>query len=96
MTLALSEPKENPPSDTDLQIAADLSKALGSKLAFTIDDLFDFEKKHWSELYENPSHAGVSFDEELELYELLDFDADGEDVDEDVDTFTGEILNCSV
>jgi hypothetical protein len=35
--------------------------------------------------------ANITFDEELELYELLDLDADGE-LDTELDTTTQEVL----
>jgi hypothetical protein len=53
---------------------------------------FNFRDSHWDQ-YEHAVRR--SFQEELELYELLDLDAEGEeeaDVDVDVDDTTGEIL----
>jgi hypothetical protein len=56
-----------------------------------IQSLFDFSHTHWVEMYSRSSIC--SFDEELELYEMLDLDADGdEDVDVNVDEDTGDIL----
>jgi hypothetical protein len=56
-----------------------------------IHSLFDFSHTHWVEMYSRSSIC--SFDEELELYEMLDLDADGdEDVDVNVDEDTGDIL----
>jgi len=40
-----------------------------------IQSLFDFSRTHWVEMYSRSSIR--SFDEELELYEMLDLDADG-------------------
>lgn len=42
-----------------------------------IDQLFDFSADHWVSVYSKSPLR--SFDEELELYELLDLDAEGED-----------------
>jgi hypothetical protein len=56
-----------------------------------IVSLFDFSRSHWVEMYSKSSIR--SFDEELQLYEMLDLDADGEeDVDVNVDDDTGDIL----
>jgi hypothetical protein len=56
-----------------------------------IQSLFDFSRTNWVEMYSRSSIR--SFDEELELYEMLDLDADGEeDVDVNVDEDTGDIL----
>jgi hypothetical protein len=58
----------------------------------SVEELFDFGQSHWVELYAKSPRR--SFDEELELYELLDIDAQGEaDVDLDVDDSTGAILH---
>jgi len=54
-----------------------------------VSDLFNFDSTEWVNRY---SHfANLSFDEELELYELLELDADGEN-DPDIDGTTQEIL----
>ena len=56
-----------------------------------IVSLFDFSCIHWVEMFSKSSIC--SFDEELQLYEMLDLDADGEeDVDVNVDDDTGDIL----
>ena len=56
-----------------------------------IVSLFDFTRFHWVEMFSKSSIR--SFDEELQLYEMLDLDADGEeDVDVNVDNDTGDIL----
>ena len=58
----------------------------------SIQELFDFSRSHWVEMY--AKSAKCSFDEELELYELLDLDAQGEDdVDLEVDDSTGAMLH---
>ena len=58
----------------------------------SVEELFDFGQLHWVELYAKSPRR--SFDEELELYELLDLDAQGEDdVDLNVDDSTGAILH---
>ena len=49
-----------------------------------LQSLFDFSRSHWVEIFARS--AIRSFDEELELYEMLDLDAEGdEDIDVDVD-----------
>jgi hypothetical protein len=54
-------------------------------------ELFNFSDSHWVQVYENA--AQWTFDEELELYELLDLDAEGEEeANIDVDDSTGELL----
>ena len=56
-----------------------------------LSELFDFTQTHWVVMYAKSPLR--SFDEELELYELLDLDATGEqDADLDVDGDTGDIL----
>jgi len=52
---------------------------------------FDFSHSHWVDMYSK--YSIHSFNEELELYEMLDLDAEGKDnVDVDVDDNTGDIL----
>ena len=54
-------------------------------------ELFNFTDSHWVRVYETAARR--SFDEELELYELLDLDAEGEEeANIDVDDSTGELL----
>jgi hypothetical protein len=54
-------------------------------------ELFNFADSHWVQVYENAVQQ--SFDEKLELYELLDLDAEGEEeANVDVDDSTGELL----
>ena len=56
-----------------------------------IHKLFDFTQKHWVDTFSKS--AVRSFDEELELYELLDLDAAGEDdIANDLDEDTVEAL----
>jgi hypothetical protein len=56
-----------------------------------IADLFDFSQQHWVVMYSQAAHR--SFEEELELYEILDLDGEGDaNVDIDVDGMTGDIL----
>jgi hypothetical protein len=56
-----------------------------------IHKLFDFTRKHWVDTFSKS--AMRSFDEELELYELLDLDAAGEDdTANDLDEDTAEAL----
>jgi hypothetical protein len=56
-----------------------------------IASLFDFSCSHWVEMYSKSSIC--SFNKELQLYKMLDLDADGEeDVDVNVDDDTGDIL----
>ena len=58
-----------------------------------IHKLFDFTRKHWVDTFSKS--AVRSFDEELELYELLDLDAAGEDdIANDLDEDTAEALLC--
>ena len=57
-----------------------------------IRELFDFSRSHWVEMH--AKSVKRSFDEELELYELLDLDAQCEDdVDLEVDDSTGAMLH---
>jgi hypothetical protein len=54
-------------------------------------ELFNFTEPYWISQYERAAQR--TFDEELELYELLDLDAEGEEqANIDVDDSTGEIL----
>ena len=54
----------------------------------TLKDLFDFTIDEWAKKYNHYTKFG--YDEELELYDLLEMDAGGE-VD-DLDDFTQDIL----
>ncbi|KAJ6630279.1 ribonuclease H-like domain-containing protein [Mycena sp. CBHHK59/15] len=55
-------------------------------------DYVDMELEHWVNKFE--TYRGMSLDEEMELYELLDFDANGEAEEDtvDVDDITESIL----
>ncbi|KAJ6622653.1 hypothetical protein B0H10DRAFT_2431808 [Mycena sp. CBHHK59/15] len=57
-----------------------------------LSDLFDYTNKHWTNRFE--TSRGMTLDEEMDLYELLDFDAEGEAEEEtvDVDDITESIL----
>jgi len=56
-----------------------------------IKSLFDFSCSHWVDMYSKSSIC--SFNEELQLYEMLDLDAGGKDnAGVDVDDNTGDIL----
>jgi hypothetical protein len=55
-----------------------------------IQDLFNFQNAYWRSLIETTITR--TFDKELEFYDMLDLDADGEDLDADVDTYTSDIL----
>lgn len=61
-----------------------------------ISELFDFNNSLWSSRYAN--FASMSFDEELELYDLLELDAEGEEdrecADIDLDGTTQDILGA--
>jgi hypothetical protein len=57
-----------------------------------LGQLFDFTDSHWVARYEKTARR--SFQEELELYELLDLDAAGEEeVDVDLDDSTGDLMH---
>ncbi|KAJ7140750.1 hypothetical protein C8R44DRAFT_866446 [Mycena epipterygia] len=73
----------------------ELEVPLTHHLAFNpvlLSELFDYRNKHWANRFE--TSRGMSLDEEMELYELLDFDADGEAEEDavDVDDITESIL----
>jgi len=55
-----------------------------------IQDIFDFSNPYWKELIKKT--VTCTFDQELEFYNMLDLDADGEDLGADVDDLTGEVL----
>jgi len=60
-------------------------------IPMSLTDIFDFDNTHWKTIFEG--HALRTFDEELEIYQLLDLDAEGEeDVDIDVDEITAQTL----
>ena len=51
-------------------------------------DLFDFTSSEWANKYNRYTRLG--YDEEMELYDLLEMDAEGEA--DDLDEFTQDIL----
>lgn len=55
-----------------------------------IQELFNFENLYWQSLIK--ATVTRTFDKELEFYDMLDLDADGEDVEVEVDDATGEIV----
>jgi hypothetical protein len=74
--------------ETD-QAPVTISTIIGSPVP--LQRLFDFTDPHWVVRYEKS--ARLSFDQELELYELLDLDGAGEeDVDVDLDDSTGDLM----
>lgn len=50
-----------------------------SKISISIIELFDFTMSSWVERYERNAHR--SLEDELEFYELIDLDAEGEEDD---------------
>jgi hypothetical protein len=61
------------------------------QLRIKLEDLFNFEDTWWIRTQEQIGMRGL--DEELEVYELLDMDAIGEDdIDVDVDDMTRELM----
>jgi hypothetical protein len=56
-----------------------------------IQELFNLENMYWQSLIK--ATVTSTFDRELEVYDMLDLDADGEDVEVDVDDATGEIVS---
>ena len=55
-----------------------------------IANLFDFDEASWQKVTKEAMEN--TFDQELELFELLDLDADGEDAGIDVDDMTEDVL----
>ncbi|TFK28085.1 hypothetical protein FA15DRAFT_653180 [Coprinopsis marcescibilis] len=55
-----------------------------------ICELFNFSNSYWIETFKNTIIS--SYDQELELFELLDFDADGVEEVVDVDEVTAQVL----
>jgi hypothetical protein len=56
-------------------------------LSIPIKDLFDFTQSYWVDSYSKLPMRGLQ--DELELYELLDRDAEGDTIENEVD----EVLN---
>ena len=55
----------------------------------SLADIFDYQNNYWKDTIEKAALA--TFDEELELFQLLDLDAEGED-DDDFDEITTQAL----
>jgi hypothetical protein len=77
--------------DDNLPAPADLNANLHFE-GVTLAQLFDYANKSWNQRF--AASRGMTLHEEMELYELLDFDADGEaDKDElDIDDATEAVL----
>jgi hypothetical protein len=106
-SMVSSEDFENPPSsrfrdlieeevtrverDKDVYDAIHMPARLlpGAYRKITITDLFDFDNEHWARKFEES--ALRTFKQELDIYELLDLDADG-DLDIEVDESTAQVL----
>ncbi|KAJ6612744.1 hypothetical protein B0H10DRAFT_1952134 [Mycena sp. CBHHK59/15] len=69
-------------ADEDDEDSSEESTWSNSQLHIPLSHLFDFENQTWIAVHERSAHR--SFDEELELYKMLDLDAEGED-DEGLD-----------
>ncbi|KAF9521352.1 hypothetical protein CPB83DRAFT_900824 [Crepidotus variabilis] len=63
----------------------------GSFLKMPLAQIFDFEKSYWKNLIEEKVNR--TFNEELELFQMLDLDGDGNDLGADVDEATADILS---
>jgi hypothetical protein len=57
-------------------------------LSIPIRDLFDFTQSYWVEAYDKLAMRGLQ--DELELYELLDLDADGDTIENEADDALNE------
>ena len=57
-------------------------------LSIPIRDLFDFTQSYWVEAYDKLAMQGLQ--DKLELYELLDLDADGDTVENEADDTLNE------
>ena len=66
----------------------DLPEPLPDALSIPIKDLFDFTKSYWVEAYSKLAMRGLQ--DELELYELLDLDAEGDTVENEADDTLNE------
>ena len=55
-----------------------------------LTEVFDFSNTHWANAVRSAQEN--SFEKELEFYELLDLDAEGEDDDMDIDNTTEQVL----
>jgi hypothetical protein len=57
-------------------------------LSIPIKDLFNFTQSYWVEAYDKLATRGLQ--DELELYELLDLDADGDTIENEADDALNE------
>jgi len=57
-------------------------------LSIPIKDLFDFTQSYWVEAYGKLAMRGLQ--DELELYELLNLDADGDTIEQEADDTLNE------
>ena len=76
--------------DTDNEPIFPLAPGSTRLPLISIVDLFDFNEIYWQKVVNEALKN--SFDQELELFELLDLDADGEDAEVDIDDMTEDIL----
>lgn len=84
---------EDPSGSGDIQIDNEPEPEYGDPIKIDLANLFDLRERHWIKQLERSAHA--SFDEELRLRDLLDFDAEGEDdlglhIEEDQDMLFDE------
>ena len=63
--------------DDDYDAPGSIFNAPGLKISVTIEMLFDFNKEYWAHKA-NESSITATLDEELEIWDILDIDADGE------------------
>ena len=70
----------------------DPPEPLPDVLSIPIEDLFDFMKSYWVEAYSMLAMWGLR--DELELYELLDLDAEGDTVENKADDAMNEWFVC--
>jgi hypothetical protein len=75
----------NDGDESDRVVLGSLNLAIPKIL---LTDLFDFTSDEWANKYNR--YTRIGYDEELELYDLLEIDAEG-DAD-DLDDFTQDIL----
>jgi hypothetical protein len=57
-------------------------------LSIPIRDLFNFTQPYWVEAYDKMAMQGLQ--DELQLYELLDLDADGDTIENEADDMLNE------
>jgi hypothetical protein len=66
----------------------ELPEASLDAFSIPIRDLFDFMQSYWVEAYDKLAMRGLQ--DELELYELLDLDADGDTIKNQADDALNE------